>query len=75
MFGESALLHCRQGKHHSGGFCVLILALLLGIDIDSALEFYFSRRPGSDAKGSAEGSADPDEVPTFAGDDAEAELV
>ena len=45
MFGVSVLLHCRQGKHRSDGFCVLILALLLGTDIDSALEFYFSKRP------------------------------
>ena len=76
MFGESALLHCRQGKRHSGGFCVLILALLLGTDIDSALEVYF-QAAGPDAKGLADCSAGPgpDEVPAFAGDDAEAELV
>ena len=43
MFGENVLLHCRQGKHRSGVFCVLILALLLGSDIDAALEFYFSK--------------------------------
>ena len=24
MFGEGVLLHCRQGKHRSGGFCILI---------------------------------------------------
>ena len=42
MFGESVLLHCRQGKHRSGGFCVLILALLRGTDIDSALDFYLT---------------------------------
>ena len=45
MFGENALLHCRQGKHRSGAFCVLILALLRGTEIASALEFYWSRRP------------------------------
>ena len=45
LFGESVLLHCRQGKHRSGGFCILILALLRGTDIDSALELC-SKRPG-----------------------------
>ena len=44
MFGEGVLLHCRRGKHQSGAFCVLILALLLGNDIDAALDFYFSKR-------------------------------
>jgi hypothetical protein len=28
MFGEKVLLHCRQGKHRSGAFCVLMSALL-----------------------------------------------
>ena len=44
MFGEGVLLHCRQGRHRSGAFCVLILALLLGRGIDAALDFYFSKR-------------------------------
>ena len=50
MFGESALLHCRQGKHRSGAFCVLILALLRGTEIASALAFYWSRRPDLEAR-------------------------
>ena len=77
MFGEDVLLHCRQGKHRSGGFCILILALLLGTDIDSALEFYFFAAAGPDHKGLAGSSPAPisDEAPAFVGDDAEAELV
>ena len=46
VFGESVLLHCRQGKHRSGALCVLILALLRGTGIDAALEFYFAKRSG-----------------------------
>ena len=30
VFGENVLLHCRQGKHRSGAFCILMLALLMG---------------------------------------------
>ena len=44
MFGESVLLHCRQGKRSSGALCVLILALRRGTGIDGALEFYFANR-------------------------------
>ena len=44
MFGEHVLLHCRQGRHRSGAFCALILALLRGTGIDAALEFYFANR-------------------------------
>ena len=44
MCGENVLLHCRQGRHRSGAFCVLILALLRGNGIDGALEFYFAKR-------------------------------
>ena len=75
MFGKSVLLHCRQGKHRSGGFCVLILALLRGTGIKYALGFF--QAAGPHAKGLVEASGDPekDEVPAFAGDDAEAELV
>ena len=44
MFGENVLLHCRQGKHHSGAFCVLMSALLLGSSIEAAVDIYMSKR-------------------------------
>ena len=45
MFGENVLLHCRQGKHRSGAFCCLMMALLMGSSMSSAVDFYFSKRP------------------------------
>ena len=45
MFGQGVLLHCRQGKHPSGAFCVLMLALLWGCSVQEALDRYWSRRP------------------------------
>ena len=45
MFGQEVLLHCRQGKHRSGAFCVLMLALLWDCSIWVALESYWSCRP------------------------------
>ena len=37
MFGQKVLLHCRQGKHRSGAFCVLMLALLWECSVKAAL--------------------------------------
>jgi len=45
MFGQGVLLHCRQGKHRSSAFCVLMLALLWGCSVQTALDRYWSRRP------------------------------
>ena len=45
MFGQNVLIHCRQGKHRSGAFCVLILALMWECSVMAALRFYWSKRP------------------------------
>ena len=45
MFGQAVLLHCRQGKHRSGAFCVLMLALLWECSVYAALvECYWPSR-------------------------------
>ena len=43
--GHSVLLHCWAGKHRSGVFGVLLIALLQGIKWSKALEWYFRTRP------------------------------
>ena len=43
MLGENVLLHCQQGKHHSGALCVLMSALLLGSSIEAAVDIYMSK--------------------------------
>jgi hypothetical protein len=43
MFGETVLLHCRQGKHLSGVLCILMLALLSGSSIEAAVDIYMSK--------------------------------
>ena len=45
MFGQNVLIHCRQGKHRSGAFCILILALMWECSVMAALRFYWSKRP------------------------------
>ena len=43
--GGKALVHCRQGKHRSGTFASVVLAVLLDLSLDDAVEMYFRERP------------------------------
>jgi hypothetical protein len=43
MMGYDVLVHCKAGKHRSGAVVVLLLALLMGTDLDTALHTYFDR--------------------------------
>ena len=48
--GGHVLVHCREGKHRTGAFVLVILLLLLpGIDeaheLRAAREFYFGNHP------------------------------
>ena len=43
MMGFTVLVHCRAGKHRSGAVVVLLLALLMGTDLDTAMHTYFDR--------------------------------
>jgi len=43
MMGYTVLVHCRDGKHRSGSVVVLLLALLMGTDLDTAMHTYFHR--------------------------------
>ncbi len=42
--GYSVLIHCRAGKHRSGAFASLLLALILGKDMEGAMDMYFGER-------------------------------
>ena len=42
--GNKVLLHCKRGKHRSGAFAALIIALVLGISMEDALPCYFHHR-------------------------------
>ena len=44
MFGQNVLIHCRQGKHRSGAFCILLLALMWECSVTAALHWYWSKR-------------------------------
>jgi protein tyrosine phosphatase len=43
MMGCNVLVHCKAGKHRSGAVVVLLLALLMGTDLDTAPRTYFDR--------------------------------
>jgi len=43
MMGYSVLVHCRAGKHRSGAVVVLLLALLMGTNLDTAMHTYINR--------------------------------
>ena len=43
LFGESILIHCRQGKHRSGTFGCFMFCLLCGCSLEEALVAYRSR--------------------------------
>ena len=41
----TVLVHCRQGKHRSGAFASVVLAVLLDLPLDEAVKMYFQNRP------------------------------
>ena len=41
----TVLVHCRQGKHRSGAFASVVLAMFLDLPLDEAVEMYFQNRP------------------------------
>jgi protein tyrosine/serine phosphatase len=43
MMGYSVLVHCKAGKHRSGAVVALLLALLTGMDLSTAMDTYFVR--------------------------------
>ena len=49
LMGEDVLVHCRQGKHRSGVFCLLVMVLLMcnKLPVERAYEqmkdLYFAR--------------------------------
>ena len=43
--GRAVLLHCHAGKHRSGCFGVLVIALIQGRGLDEAAKSYFRERP------------------------------
>jgi protein-tyrosine phosphatase len=43
MMGYDVLVHCRAGTYRSGSLVVLILALLTGTDLPTAMHTYLDR--------------------------------
>ena len=43
LHGENVLVHCFRGRHRSGGFVIFCLALIMGWDLETARDAYFSR--------------------------------
>ena len=50
LHGENVLVHCFRGRHRSGAFAIFCLALIMGWDLETARDAYFTRRPDFDAR-------------------------